>query len=167
MENIAEIEEYRSPIWKFLALFSGLIAVIFLSAYLFVSDPFWGGIFRFIAFIGFAGIVLLILKIREQPKKIEVKLTPEHLSILYFDDKEKVKEEFYERETIKNIQRKNVSPTWDFLTDPKIYQHIISFSDTETTLSVFIYSGRNIHLNEKDSSKFETFLSNHNIPISH
>lgn len=166
MENPIVIEEYRSPIWKFLALFCGMITVIFLCSYLFVSDVFWKSIFRFIAFIGFAGVVLLILKIRERPKKMDVRLTAKYLGIRYFDDKEEVKEELYERETIKKIQRTNVSPAWDFLSNTEVYKHIISFTDTNKTLSVFVYSGQNIHLNEQDSSKFENFLIDHDIPVS-
>lgn len=166
MQNGILIHEHRSPVWRYLAIGLFIVTIAFTGVWFFAEDVLWSGMFRFGAFACFASLVLVWLRIRQAPLALRVKANDDHLFIHYFLDGEEKKEELFERNTIRRIERKAEALFWSSNENANACKFIISFTDTTNTLSVFIYSGREISLSEKDAQKFETFLSDHAIPFS-
>lgn len=165
MQDNILIHEFRWPGWRYLIIGLSLLTLLLGSGWLFGEDVFWTGIFRFLTFACFAGLVLAGLRIRQPPLTIRIEVTSEQLIIHYFLDDEEKKEELFERDTIKNIER-IPAVKWNFWPHTQAYKFTISFNDTDNTLSTFIYSGRAISINEKDAKKFESFLRNYSISCS-
>lgn len=163
MQNDITIHEYRSPMWTYLVRVLLLLALLFFGAYLLIENTLWTGILRLAAFASFAGLVVVWLKVRHMPKRITLSLTSDHLVVHYFEKTKEIKEELFERDTIKRIQKKEARSIADFLSQTTAFTFIISFSDTDNELSLFIYSGQHIKIAEPDAQVLESFLTQHNI----
>lgn len=157
MQQQLTVKEQFSSLLKIIAYVSGTIAVIFFVTYLLVGDPLWKGIFRFIAFIGFIGLVFSFLRLREGQKEVHFELADEKLKITYWQKSEVVKEEFFDQETIKDIYKKEHQSFGTSLLI-KGYEYIITFTDTENKLPMLEYSGRNLHFSEEESTKIDQFV---------
>lgn len=152
------IKEQFSPLWKTAAYLSSAIAVLFFIIFLFTADPLWEGIFRLIAFIGFIGAVFSFLRLREGQKKVKIEILDEELLITYFKKDEMVKEEIFERKTIKDIYKKEAKSSVKLLPLNKEFEFFITFTDTDKTLPLFEYSGRNLLFSEEKASKIDQFV---------
>ncbi len=149
------IKEQFSPLWKTAAYASSAIAVLFFVIFLMTAVPFWKGIFRFIAFLGFIGAVFSFLRLREGQKEVQIEFLNEQLRISYYKKGEMLKEELFERKTIKEIYKKEVKPFARLPFPQKGYEFFITFTDTETELGLFEYSGRNLRFSKRAAEKID------------
>lgn len=154
-----EVTEQFSPIWKTAFYLSIAIAVLFFIIFLLTSDPLWKGIFRFIAFIGFVGAVFSFLRLREGQKRVQIEFSEENLIVTYFKKDEMLKEELFERKTIKEIYKKEAKSAGNLLGTAKGYAFFITFTDTDKTLPFFEYSGRNLSFKKEAALKINHFLT--------
>jgi|GEM_PF-619401 hypothetical protein len=166
MPQSMTVNEYQSSIWKNLTGVSVLITIIFGAAFLFTNNTLWAGIFRLLAFAGFAGVVLAALRLREKPVTLNLETNNKHLIVRYMLKNKELKEELFEREAIKNIEKKEVSKMKNFLSKSDAYKYVISFTDTDTRLSMLTNNGRDLHLSRQASAQVDAFLAANDIPFS-
>lgn len=150
-------KEQLSPLLKTAVFISLAISVLFLIIFLITNDPLWKGIFRLLAFIAFIGVVFSYLRLRQGQKQIQMELIDGQLLITYFEKSEMVKEELFERKTIKDIYKKEYKHSrFPFMA--KGYEFVITFTDTKTILPLFEYSGRHLHFSETETKKIDGFI---------
>lgn len=163
MSESISLHEHRSPVWRSLARALFAATLLLGCAWLLTADIFWAGVFRMLAFAALAGLVLVVLRLRKPPLDLRLDIDPTNLMVYYFLGGEKVKEELFERDTIKHIRKFPYAPALSFLKKNRTYTFRISFTDTDTVLNIFIYGGRTLLLNDKEASAFESFLAAHHL----
>jgi len=163
MQKTISMREFRSPAWRYLAFICIAIAVIFGVAYWITDNTFWAGIFRLMAFAGFAAWVLVLLQLREKPKTLQFELTDTHFFIRYYLNEDALKEELFERKTILNIEPEKVSQKWNPFSKATPCKYIITFTDTDTELSMLTFGGRNLWVSEQDAAKLNDFFARHDL----
>lgn len=163
MNHTLSIYEYQPPVWKKLALISLIIAVISFGASWVTSNILWASIFQLVAFSAFTGTVLAFLQFRTKPQKITLQVNSNHLTIDYQLQNDNLKEELFERDTIKKIEKLEVVFRWDFFSMLDGYKYIISFTDTKNELSVFTFSGRDLYISAGEAAVLDNFLDEHNL----
>ncbi len=166
MEQELRIEEQFSPVWKTTAVSSAVLAILFFIIFLITDDPLWKGIFRLAAFIAFIGVVFCVLRLREGRKELRLELSEEQLVVTYFHKSEMIKEELFERKTINEVYKKEHKLPGRLPFFNKGYEYFITFTDTETELPMFEYSGRNLHFSEETAGEIDNFIEKyiHNNP---
>src|SRR5699024_3911197 len=159
MKQKITVEEQFSPKWKGIAVLSLVIAVLYFILFLISTDPFWKGIFRFIAFIGLVGIVFSFLRLREGQKEVKIELLDNQLLLSYYKKDEMLREEVFEQETIKDIYKEEVKLPAKLLYIKKSYKFFITFTDTDKILPFFEYSGRNLHFSNEKAVEIDDFTA--------
>ncbi len=158
MQNKCTISEHTSSIWRALIIGGLTVSVLFVLLLVLSDDALAGGIFRLIAFGGFAVVMLSYLHIRGKAQKIELRFDKERLIITYFSESKKTQEELFELETISSIIRIENPPVWKILPRNDCSRFMISFTDRNNTLSLFRFEGRDLCLSHPDAAKTEKFL---------
>lgn len=160
MEETLTVEEQLTARWKLLTIISACVAVLFFVIFLLIDDPLWKGIFRLVAFIGFTGTVLGWLRLRDGKKTIHIEILENQLLIHYLKENNVVKEEVFERKTIKNVYKKELSRFKKILNLGNGYEFYITFTDTKTKLGLFEYSGRNMRFSKEIATNIDQFINN-------
>ncbi len=153
------VEEQFSPAWKMIAILSTVLAILFFIIFLVTEDPLWKGIFRLTAFIAFIGAVFSFLRLREGKKVLHLEFAGQQFIITYLYKSESVKEEFFEKNTIKNIWKKETNQKLPLVAND--FEYFISFTDTNNELPLFPFSGRNLHFSKEETQKIDRFMENY------
>lgn len=158
MNQKITVKEQFSPRWKYTAILCSIAAILFFILYLIGNNPLWIGIYRLVAFIAFICAVFSFLRLREGKKELRLECIDEHLAITYLHKSKIIKEELFERNTIRDINKQEYKPFGKFSFFDQGYQYFISFTDTDNKLSMFEYSGRNLHFSSDVTKKIDEFL---------
>jgi hypothetical protein len=161
MSDSLTIQEHRSSVWKYILSISAGIAILFLILFLVSTNPLIVGIFRLIAFIGFAGFVMGILQLQGKTKEIKIQQNEDQLVINYYSSTAKNQEELFEIATIHRIEKHPAPPIWKIIPRNDCAKLQISFTDTSNTLSMLRYRGQDIYVSHSDAQKAVHFLEEH------
>ncbi|HLR76543.1 MAG TPA: hypothetical protein VK106_02715 [Balneolaceae bacterium] len=157
------VSELHTPIWTYLA-FGGLAAaVLFFGGYLLTTNALWAGILRLLAFVIFAGSIWGFLRLREGNKVLSVVFSSTHLIITYKVKGKDEKEELFKLNTIKKIQKEQISSLKGSILNVQAYKYQITFTDTDRELILFTYAGQPVLISAQDSRKVDAFLKQHHI----
>jgi hypothetical protein len=161
MSDSITIEEHRSSVWKYILSISLGIAILFLILFLVNHNPLIVGIFRLIAFIGFAGFVMGILQLQGKRKEIKIQQNEEQLVINYYSSTAKNQEELFEIDSINRVKKDPAPPIWKIIPRKDCAKLQISFTDTSNILSLLRYRGQDIYVSPSDAQKAVHFLKEH------
>jgi hypothetical protein len=145
-------------------IFSLSDAILFFILFWFTATPLLTDIFKLLAFIGFAALVIAFLQSRAKIQEMEIEIGDQRLHINYFRSSEKNSEELFELDTIDQIQKLPAPPIWRIFPRRGCTKMEISFTDTSNKLSLFRFQGRDRYLTPSEAQKIETFLQEH-IPL--
>ena len=84
MSDQITIRNSISKTWGIISISGLIISVIFFFALSYSGSPLWIGIFRLLAFIGFAAAVISYLQHREKTKKITLLVDESQIIVQYF-----------------------------------------------------------------------------------
>jgi hypothetical protein len=157
------ISEHRSSVWEWVLSISLLVAILFLILFLVSSNPLVIGIFRLIAFIGFAAFVLAILQQQGKMEKIEIKLKDDELIVNYYSSLQKSQEELFDIDTIDHVEKQPAPAIWKIIPRKDCAKLQISFTDTPNILSLLRFRGRDLYVSHSQAQKAIQFLSEHHI----
>lgn len=153
MPDSLTIEEHRSSAWKLILYGSLFVTILFVILFLVIHNLLLIGIFRLIAFIGFACLVLAILRLQGTEQRIEIDIDDNQLRIKYFSSIQKNQEELIELETIDRIEKQPAPAIWRFIPRRDCSKLQISFTDTPNILSLLRYKDRDLYINHSDARK--------------
>jgi hypothetical protein len=163
MPGSLTIEEHISSVWKYILTVSLLDAIVFLILFLVNNTPLLVGIFRLVAFIGFAVFVLALLQMMGKTKEIKFALKEDKLYISYYLSLEKSQEEIFEVETIDQVKNLSAPAIWFLIPRNDSAKLQISFTDTSNKLSILRFQGHDLYVSKADAQKVVRFLDE-NIP---
>jgi hypothetical protein len=158
MQNKCIVSQHASSVWKTLITGGLIVTVLFIVLSAISDAPLFKGVFRLIAFSGFAITALSYLQFRGKPQEIELEFDTEHLIITYFGESKKTQEELFELETISRIVRIENPRVWKIVPRSDCSKFLISFTDHKTTLSLFRFEGRDLCISHQDAQRAERFL---------
>lgn len=153
------VKEDTHNVWKITSIAAGALSIIFFLLFWNFSTPFWSGIFRLVAFAFFAVAVLSFLKLMNTSLQVSLTSTEELLLISYCKQNEVVKEEQFDRDTIKKVIA--AKPKGNLLLtylQPGVSTFKISFTDTERNLYLFEFSGRPLLFDAPSQNKIRDFV---------
>lgn len=159
MERTCTIRENKPGAWNWIMGLSLAVAVLFFVLYLFISNPVIAGYSRFIAFIGFAALVIAFLQTRGRTDQIQLTFDDTNLIIVYFQSSHQKQQELFDLETIGEIRCRPAPPIWKFIPRNDCYEFRISFTDSEKTLCMFRLEGRDIYIRKADVHPLKQFLT--------
>ena len=163
MADNLTFREHTSSVWKPLKIVFLTTAILFTILFWQFNDPLWTGIFRLLAFVGFAGLLLAFLQTRQRTNKIELIVNKSQLQVNYYRNAKKQQEELFEMDTIKQINKEPAPVIWLMLPRNDCQKFIISFTDSRNTLSLFRFESRDIYVSLPDAKKTAKFLASHNL----
>lgn len=155
------IEEHRSSVWKPILFISLFVAILFFILFLIVHDPLMIGIFRLVAFIGFAAFVLSFLQIQGKISRIKIEPGKEKLIISYFSSSQKSQEELFDIATIDQVKQCSAPAVWKVIPRKDCSKLQISFTDSSNELSLLRRKGRDLYVTHSDAKKAVNFLDKH------
>jgi hypothetical protein len=158
MSDQITIRNSISKTWGIISISGLIISVIFFFALSYSGSPLWIGIFRLLAFIGFAAAVISYLQHREKTKKITLLVDESQIIVQYFIASRKEQEELFERDTVKTIKVKSAPAIWGFFPRNELRKFLITFTDSKNTLSFFKFGGKNLFISTDDAATVQDFL---------
>jgi hypothetical protein len=161
MSDSLTIEEHRSRVWRYILFTSLGIALLFLILFLVNNSPLIVGIFRLIAFIGFAGFIMSALQLQGKTKEIKMKLDDGQLIVNYYSSTTKNQEELFDVDTINRVEKHPAPAIWKIIPRNDSAKLEISFTDTSNILSLLRYRGQDIYVSHSDAQKAVRFLEEH------
>ncbi|WP_138429774.1 hypothetical protein [Fodinibius saliphilus] len=153
------LKEHSYKLWKIGTVISAILSIVLFLVFWNITDPFWGSIFRLLAFIFFALTVLGYLKLMNGPLQVRLDNTEELLVVSYRKKDTIIQEEQFEIDTINQIT--SAAPSENPLIayiQPKTVVFKINFSDTQRELFLFEFSGRPLLFEATDQKKIKDFL---------
>lgn len=164
MEKKCTTQEFISPTWERIMMGGVAVAVLFTALFIILDDTLLGGFFRLFAFAGFAAFVMAFLQKRSRIDSIDLEVDRKNLTITYFKSSEIKQEELFDLKTIKDIQTRSAPAIWKVFPRAGAVQFLITFTDSDNTLSMFRLEGRDIYLSEKEAQTVKAFLNKHVSP---
>ena len=164
MADSIKVKEQTHNFWTTVAAVSAILCVIFFLIFWLISNPFWSGILRLVAFVFFAGAVLGYLKVMDGPLFVSLEATEDLLLVSYHKEGEVIQKEQFERNTIAEIT--TTQSTNNLLTklfQPDSAKFEISFTDTEHPLALFEFSGRQLLFDPSGQQEITHYLTKTNI----
>lgn len=162
MNDSITVEEQIQPLLKFGTYFSAILCVISFLIFWNIVSPFWISIFRFGSFIFFALTVLGYLRMLNRPLTVMIKSSNSHLEVFYKKKDKVVKEEEFERSTIKEVVIRHPKFT---LTQGQTSSFRIHFTDTSNKLYLLEFSGRPLLFSPEETNKIKDYLQQQDINI--
>ncbi|HYW35762.1 MAG TPA: hypothetical protein VE868_10180 [Balneolaceae bacterium] len=158
MQDRITVSEHTSSAWKLILFASLFDTVVFFILFLLISDPLTVSIFRFLAFIGFAGIVLAGLQLQGRTKKIEIECDEEQIKITYYLSSRGNQEEIFELGTVDQITKQPAPRIWNLIPRKDSSKLQISFTDTSNKLSLLRFKGKDLYVTHSDAQKVVSFF---------
>lgn len=157
--NSIAVKEQTHRLWKTMAAVSAILCALFFLIFWLLTNPFWTGIFRLIAFVFFAGAVLGYLKVMNGPLLVSLDTTDELLLVSYQKKGDVVQEEQFERDTIESVTTtKSANDLLTKLLQPNSAGFQISFTDTDRPLALFEFGGRTLLFDSSGQNKINNYL---------
>lgn len=166
MSNTITIREQQYQLWKTGTYLAAVLSLVFGLIFWNLTNPFWVGIFRLLAFVFFSLAVFGVLKRLGGPLKIIINATPEYLTIEYQQKDKIVQQEQFERSTIEGFQpSENKQERWlsSVISSPSSQTLVICFNDQAHNLPLFEYSGRTLFFSQSTIQEVESYLDKENI----
>ena len=167
MADSVTVSEHTHKFWKTTSIFSGIISIICFVIFWNLTDPFWAGASRFIAFIFFAAAVMAYLKIMDGPLEVTLTSSEELLEVTYTKKERAIQEEEFDRNSIKKIElRQPQGNIISSLLQPSSQAFRITFSDTDQKLYLFEFRGRPLLFDLDSQQKVRNYLKDVGIVVS-
>ena len=165
MASELEIKEKFSRYWRTLTALLALISLLFFIAYWIQSDPFWGGIFRLISFICFAGAVIGGLKVMEGQHSIQLQLENGHLGVRFFKKGEELQHDLFELDNIANVRIESIPTYFSDQLTYNGYSVVLELKDSDRPLQLIELNSRTLSISREDASEIVEFLGDCDIPV--
>ncbi len=164
--SITVREESNYKFWKMGTYLSAALCLVLFLIFWNVSDPFWGGIFRFVSFIFFALAVLGSLQIMNGPLVVTLSSSDDRLEVVYRKKKKALHKEQYKRSTVVNVSllkgKQNILQQY---LQPNLSTMKINFSDSDRELHLFEFSGRPLYFDQASIQQLKKFFADEGIEL--
>lgn len=164
--SITVREESNYKFWKKGTYLSAAFCLVLFLIFWNVSDPFWGGIFRFVSFIFFALAVLGSLQIMNGPLRVTLSSSDDLLEVVYQKKKKAVHKEQYKRSKVVNVSllkgKQNILLHY---LQPNLATMKINFSDSDRDLYLFEFSGRPLYFDQTSIEQLKKFFADEGIEL--
>lgn len=101
-------KEYKPSLWRYGAVFLGLLTGAGLLAIWRIGDPLWGNTLRLVTFIFFAGSVVCGLKLMEGSYIVRLEYEDGRLLVGFYKGKDRVGEESFSGENLLSVNREHL-----------------------------------------------------------
>lgn len=160
MDSSITVHESTHWLWKTGTIISGIFCIVFFAVFWNISDPFWTGIFRLVAFVFFAIAMLGSLQLMDGPLKITLSSDKDLLLVAYQKKGKEVQEEQFDRETIKEITPERPKQNMLRLLQPDAVTFRINFNDTDSDLYLFQFRGRPLLFDQSSQKEIMDYFKN-------
>lgn len=159
-------EESNYKFWKKGTYLSAAFCLVLFLIFWNVSDPFWGGIFRFVSFIFFTIAVLSSLQLMNRPLSVTLSSSDDQLEVVYRKKEKVIHKEQYKRSTVvhvslfkdkQNILQRYLQPDWATMK--------INFCDRDRELLLFEFSGRPLYFDQTSIQQIKKFFADEGIEL--